>query len=336
MMCRVPTEASSAGAGGPRQRRSAVLQDPELAAMQVLMPRIDIAQVAQARAMEEAMVSDRRSEADAQAVETAELSCPRPDGTVLALRSYRPRFRVQGRLPVVLFVHGGSFVTGGLHSEDARCARYAAGAGCVVVALDYRLAPEHPFPAAVEDCVRAASWLRAHARDLGADGARFAVGGLSAGGALAAEVARRAAERDEGPPLVLQMLLFPVLDASVTTRSARLLTGTPVLTSQALHDMWRLYLGPGWRPGAAAYPRGSSPAHETDLSGAPATFICTAGQDPLRDEAVAYARRLIAADVPVDLRCYARGFHSFDSYATTRMGQVALRDQLDALRAAFA
>jgi acetyl esterase len=303
--------------------------------MQVLMPWIDIADVDEARTIERALAAEMRSNGGAGDVDTAELSCLRPDGSELRLRSYRPRATRRSELPMLLFIHGGSFVTGGLHTEDTRCERYAAGAECVVFAVDYRLAPEHRFPAGLDDCVLALGWLRDHGQDLGVDGSRVAVGGLSAGAALAAGTALRCQESDH-PPLVLQMLLFPVLDASVSTRSAKQFTDTPVVTSQTIRDMWRLYLGPEWRPGAPDYPRHSSPSHERDLSNSAPTYICTAGNDPLRDEALAYAHRLLEADVSVDLHHYARGFHSFDSFDTTRIGHAALRDQLDALRSAFA
>jgi acetyl esterase/lipase len=204
----------------------------------------------------------------------------------------------------------------------------------VVFAVDYRLAPENPFPAGLDDCLTALTYLRDRSAELGIDNGRVAIGGLSAGGALASGTAIRSSG-DGRPALVLQMLLFPVLDAGLTTHTARNYSDTPVLTNDTLRDMWRLYLGPGWRPGQPSYPIHSSPAHEPDPSLSPPTYLCTAGYDPLRDEAIEHARRLMRAEVQVDLRQYARGFHSFDSFHSTRLGQAAIRDQVEALRAAF-
>jgi acetyl esterase len=311
-----------------------MMLDPELAAMQVLMPRIDIAEVAQARATEAALVANMRLSDHRPDVETTDAVVPRSDGTHLAVRAYRPRTRRRGPLPMLLFIHGGSFVTGDLNTEDTRCEIYAAEAECIVFAVDYRLAPENPFPAGLDDCLTALVHLRDQSDGLGIDNGRVAIGGLSAGGALASGTAIRSSG-DGRPALVLQMLLFPVLDAGLTTHTARHYSDTPVLTHQTLRDMWRLYLGPRWSPGQASYPIHSSPAHEPDVSLSPPTYLCTAGYDPLRDEALEHAQRLMRAEVPVDLRQYARGFHSFDSFHATRLGKAAIRGQVEALRAAF-
>ena len=302
--------------------------------MQVLMPRINIAEVAQARATEAALAANMRLSDRRHDVETTDSAVPRPDGTDLAVRGYRPSMRRRGLLPMLMFIHGGSFITGGLDTEDTRCEIYAAEAECIVFAVDYRLAPENPFPAGLDDCLTALAYLRDQSDELGIDNGRVAIGGLSAGGALASGTAIRSSG-DGRPALALQMLLFPVLDASLTTHTARHYSETPVLTNSTLRDMWRLYLGPQWSPGRASYPIHSSPAHEPDLSLSPPTYLCTAGCDPLRDEALEHAQRLMRAEVQVDLRQYARGFHSFDSFHSTRLGQAAIRDQVEALRAAF-
>ncbi len=332
-MSTAPTDANTPGEARSFRQAPRKL-DPELAAMQVLMPRIDIAQVEQTRAIEEALAADIRPADGRQDVATTDSAVPRLDGTLLKVRVYRPRARRRGPLPMLLFIHGGSFMSGGLHTEDTRCETYAAEAKCIVAALEYRLAPEHPFPAALEDCCTALSYFRDQSDTFGIDDLRVAVGGLSAGGALASGTAI-CLSTDSHPALALQMLLFPVLDASLTTCTAQNYSDTPVLTSSTLRDMWRMYLGPRWSAGQASYPIHSSPAHEPNLSLSPSTYICTAGYDPLRDEAVEQAQRLMRAGVPVDLRQYARGFHSFDSYHATQLGQAAVRDQIDALRAAF-
>jgi acetyl esterase len=326
----VPDERADA-----RPRR---LYDPELAAMQVMIPAMDIADVAGARQIEQDLTREMhaaRTSLGSGLVDVDDLSCSRPDGSALALRRYvpaRPRQRRVSR-PALLFIHGGSFVTGGLHSEDERCAAYAAAVECAVFAVDYRLAPEHPFPAALEDCWRALTWIAERSAELSLDPRQLSVGGLSAGGALAAGLAQRVRDCG-GPPLVLQLLLFPALDATADSVSNRLFTDTPVLVSRTVEVMWRMYLGPEWRRGAAP-PRYASPAHASDLHGLPTAYISAAEFDPLRDEAVSYAQRLLDRGVSVDLRLYARAFHSFDSFTAARLASQARQDQIDALKAAF-
>jgi acetyl esterase/lipase len=231
---------------------------------------------------------------------------------------------------VLLFIHGGSFVTGGLHSEDNRCIHYAREAQVAVIAVDYRLAPEHPFPAAIEDCQDALDWIVRHAAALGCDPSRVALGGLSAGGCLAAAMALWAAQ-DRSISPVFAMLLFPVLDARLATASVNEFTDTPVLIADTVHRLWPLYLG-----GAEPLSPLASPAQAPDVSGFPPTLMITAQFDPLRDEGLAFASRLASAGVPVDLHHFGRGFHSFDSFDATRLGLECLDIQVRALQRALA
>lgn len=317
--------------------RQAFRLDPELAAMAVMMPRFDITDIPGARATERALVREMRRAPRAggrAAVQVDELSCPRADGTPLGLRRYAPEAR-RGRdqlSPCLLFIHGGSFVTGGLHSEDDRCEMYASRSECVVIAVDYRLAPEHRFPAALDDCWLALEWVAGGAADLGIDTQRLAVGGLSAGGALAASVAAMALDRN-GPELRLQMLLFPALDVAAQRTANARFAEAPVLDAATASAMWPLYLGSG--AAGNKLPRYASPADRPRLRGLPPAYICVAEVDPLRDEAMRYGQRLLADEVPLDLRLWSRTFHSFDSFAATKIGQLALTDQVEALAAAF-
>lgn len=297
------------------------------------MPDIDIDDAVAARQVESRLTAEMRTQAPTGGVDVRDVSCPRPDTTVLSLRLYRPTGAVL-ELPALVFIHGGSFVTGDLDTEDSRCRAYAHDAGCAVIAVEYRLAPEHPYPAGVDDCFVAVKWVVAHAAELGVHPGRVAVGGLSAGAALAAATALRARDRG-GPVLALQLLLFPVLDARADSRSMRVFDDTPVLTSATIYKMWRAYLGPGWAPGANVIDCYASPAHAADLTGLPATYLCTAEFDPLRDEGLAYAQRLLDSDVTVELHQYPRTFHAFDSFAATRVAQAALADQVRALRTAL-
>lgn len=330
--------------------------DPELAALATLIPLIDLHDVEQARRIERTVVEEVRRGSHPGPVE--QHSAPRPDGTGVALALRRPRPSSprdpgavpRSPLPVLVFLHGGSFVTGGLHTEEERCGYYADAVGCAVLSVDYRLAPEHPYPAGLDDCGWVLDWLVDNAVGLGLDPGRVAVGGLSAGGALAAGAAlrwrdaRRTATGEETPALhlVLQLLLHPVLDGTLDTASVRAFEDTPIITGQHLRDCWAMYLGVGLgdeealrtavRAPSARY---ASPGRVDDLAGLPPVFLSTAEFDPLRDEALSFAVGLLAAGIPVELHHYARAFHSFDSFSATRMGRTALAAHVDALRAAF-
>jgi len=305
--------------------------DPELAALRVLIPHIDFADVDRARALEQEVSAEMRSGAPRTDVAVEDTCCLRADGSEIGLRLYRPLQSSRMRMPGLVFLHGGSFITGGLETEEARCEDYAADAECVAVAVDYRLAPEHPFPAGFEDCYTALEWVAEHAEVLGIDANHLAVGGLSAGGALAAGLAARARDIG-GPRIVLQMLLFPVLDSQMATNSVQAFTDTPILNSELVASMWSLYLGGQDSLATDVY---ASPAALDQLAGLPPAFISTAEFDPLRDEALMFAQRLLHADVSVELHHYARAYHSFDSLRAARLAGTARRAQIDALRVAF-
>ena len=213
----------------------------------------------------------------------------------LASRLYRPA-GAAGPLPALLFLHGGGFVIGDLDSHDAPCRQLAASSGCAVLAVAYRLAPEHPFPAAWEDAVAAWAWLVAHAEGLGLDPARLAVGGDSAGGNLAAGIALAARDLSLPPP-ALQLLIYPGTELRRATRSHRLFGDGYLLTGTTI-DWFLAQYAPD-----ADDPR-ASPLRADDLSGLAPAHVVLAGFDPLRDEGRAYARRLEQAGTPVtvDLR----------------------------------
>jgi acetyl esterase/lipase len=185
--------------------------------------------------------------------------------------------------------------------------RYALEAGCAVVSVDYRLAPEHPYPAGLEDCFLALGAVAEQAGELDLDGERLAVGGGSTGAGLAAAVALLARDRG-GPALALQLLILPVLDDALDTPSVRAGTDAPMLDSAGLAAMWRLYLGPD-AAGAEPY---AAPARATDLTRLPAAYVMVAGMDPARDGGVGYARRLMEAGVEVELHVVPGVPHAFD------------------------
>lgn len=239
---------------------------------------------------------------------------PGPGGS-LPVRVYRPGDRED--LPVVVYLHGGGWAICDLETHDPTCRRLADAAGCVVMSVDYRLAPEHPFPAAVDDAYAALQWVAHHASELPGDGSRLGVAGDSAGGNLAAAACLRA--RDRGDPAVAaQLLVYPVIDRDFETPSYRDNAEGYFLTRSEMQWYWRHYLP---EESSADDPY-ACPIRAGDLSGLPPAVVITAEHDPLRDEGAAYARRLEEAGVPVTYRCYEGMFHGF----------FAFPDALDAAR----
>ena len=226
-------------------------------------------------------------------------------GTI-PLRLYKPLPATPGALPVLVYFHGGGWTIGDLDTHDTLCRELANGAGCAVLAVDYRMGPEHRFPAAVDDCIAATRWAHAHAATLGLDATRIAVGGDSAGGNLAAAVA--IAARDAGDlPLAYQLLIYPATDMRATAPShtsngqGYLLTADTIryfhdhyITDRA-HDL-------DWR---------ASPLLHPDLTKLPPALVLTAGFDPLRDEGAAYAKALTDAGNQASYLCFERQIHGF-------------------------
>jgi acetyl esterase len=236
-----------------------------------------------------------------------DVSISGPAGAIGA-RVYDPAEAGAPPRPVVAYFHGGGWVQGDLETHHGLCARIAQRSGALVVALDYRLAPEHKFPAAVEDCVAAYRWLRSHAGDLGGDPARVGLAGDSAGGNLSAVVSQLAARAGEPVP-VCQALIYPAVDFALDTPSHRELEDGHVIPRDRI--LW--YMEQYLRDEADRADLRASPLRATDLAGQPPTLVITAGFDPLRDEGQAYAERLRAAGVDVVHREYSGQIHAFVS-----------------------
>ena len=282
----------------------------------------------QAKAVLEALASSGRpayhqldpKDARRLFLETRPLSTPTPPevgsvrdataegpGGQIALRVYRPAgLPASTPLPAYVYFHGGGWVIGDLETHDVLCRQLTAEAGITVVAVDYRLAPEHKFPASADDAWTATKWVAAHAGELGVDAAKLAVGGDSAGGNLAAVVALQA--RDAGAPKIsLQVLLYPVTDVGAETQSYRDLADGYLLTRDGMRWFIAHYLG---KPQDAEDWR-ASPSRAKSLAGVAPALVITAGYDPLRDEGDAYAQKLRAAGVNVDSVSFGGMIHGF-------------------------
>ncbi|OBA61279.1 alpha/beta hydrolase [Mycobacterium sp. 1100029.7] len=207
--------------------------------------------------------------------------------------------------PVVVYCHAGGFALGNLDTDHRQCAELARRGRCTVVSVDYRLAPEHPYPAALDDAIAALTWVAGHAAHLDVDVTRLAVAGSSAGATLAASLAQRAAAGTL-PPVLFQLLHQPVLDDRPTASKTEF-RASPAFDSEAAQLMWGYYLGD-----RAAAPD-TVPARRAELGGVPTTLITCAEIDPFRDEAIEYALRLLRAGVSTELHVFPRSCHGFDS-----------------------
>jgi acetyl esterase/lipase len=252
----------------------------------------------------------------------------------IPIRVYWPPNDSGATLPVVLFIHGGGWSIGDLDTYDGDARNHAVGAGAVVVSVDYRLAPEHPYPAAVEDAWAATQWVAAHAGELGADPDRLAVAGDSAGGNLAAVVSQLA--RDAGGPAIrFQLLWYPSTTFDTSLPSFTENANAPILDFDGCRGCTRWYIGD---LDLSDMPTTLAPARAKDLSGLPPAYIAVAGHDPLRDDGARYAELLAAAGVPVELHNAETLVHGYIGYegvvpvATEAVGRglSALREALQA------
>ncbi|MFD7996724.1 alpha/beta hydrolase [Streptomyces mexicanus] len=284
-----------------------MLLDPELAEVAASLPRTGLTDpiavretaLAAARAAVAAFPAD-----DAVPITDLETSGP-------CVRLYRP-VDAPPPCPSCWDFHGGAFVMGSVDSEHRRALDLARRAGFVVISVEHRLAPEHPFPAGLEDCYEALCRTVKNATELGVDPDRLAVVGGSAGGGLAAAVTLLSRDRG-GPSIAFQLLVCPALDDRMRIRSAAAFTDVPAFDSAAVAQMWPHCIPA--RAETATESAYAAPARAEDLSGLPAAYIVTAEHDPLRDECNQYALRPLDAGVPVELHHVPGTFHVFDHVA---------------------
>ncbi|MGP4084934.1 alpha/beta hydrolase [Streptomyces sp. KR55] len=304
--------------------------DPEITPRLSMLPSGPFTDVRALRALgEEAVRSGLPSYEPGIEIRTRDVTVPGPYGSPdVRVRVYAPAER-EGLLPGLLYIHGGGFVMGRIEQFDAAATRIAAEVGAVVVSVEYRLAPENPFPAGLEDCYAALAWTAKSASELGIDPDRIGIAGESAGGGLAAAVALLARDR-RGPALCFQYLGVAELDDRQETPSMRDYDDIPLWNSQAAQVSWDCYLGEGRRRTARVSPY-AAPARAEDLSGLPPAFITACQYDPLRDEDIDYAQRLAHADVPTELVLYPGVLHG-GLIPESAVGQRVLADMIAALR----
>ena len=235
-----------------------------------------------------------------------ELSIPAPHGAIPA-RLYTPKKlrKTDGLAPCLVFFHGGGWVIGNLETHDVACRQLAQEGELIVISVDYRLAPEHKFPAAIDDAIAATKWVAANAIELGIDTARLMVGGDSAGGNLAAVVSLAA--RDSGPEIAGQVLIYPATDFAMKHPSH----SEPETSILLTHSVIRWFRDHYLNGAADIHDWRASPARALTLAGLPPAYVLTAGADPLRDEGDEYARRLKEAGVSITYKHFPGQFHGF-------------------------
>jgi acetyl esterase/lipase len=281
--------------------------DPELAEIAALAFNPAPTDPVEARDRATEMMASLSLDVDVSDLDVEDRVIPGPPGDPdVTVRVYSPKARPAAAVPAILYIHGGGFFLGSIDSEHGGAARLAQELGIVVVSVEYRLAPEDPFPAGLEDCYAALAWLHDQADALGVDRERVAINGGSAGGGLAAGLALLARDRG-GPAICFQYLGIPELDDRLDTPSMQQFHDTPMWSRPAAVKSWEWYLGDAY--GTDDVSPYAAPARATDVAGLPPAYISTMEYDPLRDEGILYALKLMAAGVQVELHSFPGTFH---------------------------
>ena len=303
---------------------------PELLPLLLLMPREDFRQedITKLRAGMEAVFG--KSEVP-ESVEVSERMVPGTENAPdVRVRVYLPRERGGVPGPGILYIHGGGYILGSPEMTDASCVEMAMELGASVVSVDYRLAPEHPYPAPLEDCYAALRWLSENAAELCADNKRIAVVGGSAGGGLTAALTLLARDR-KGPAIAFQAPLYPMIDDRNITRSSHEFTDPRVWSREKNLCAWEMYLGSLYGGDVPAY---AAPARAEDVSGLPPTYTSVGELDLFRDETIDYVSRLLQAGVPTELHVYPGCYHGFDMFPC-EAGRRAKNELIGALKRAL-
>ncbi len=311
------------------------LVDKELLTLIDLLPKIDFSVEtlpASRKQLNEMFHQAGNSPDNNPEVKRQEIFVPGPEGAPeVRVLTYTPTSQSSAPRPAYFYIHGGGYVLGSPEQTEQKSLTYASQLDCVVVAVDYRLAPETAFPGNVEDCYSALKWLYDNATELGVDPTRIAIGGESAGGGLTATLALLTRDRGE-VPVIHQQLVYPMLDDRPPTEPHPY-AGEFGWTAEQNHFGWKCLLG--CEPGSEGVSNYAAAARADKLEGLPPAFISVGSLDLLMEEDVEYARRLLRAGVPCELHIYPGAFHGSDMLAGARISQMHLRDQIEALRMAF-
>ncbi|OMF15557.1 lipase [Paenibacillus amylolyticus] len=266
-------------------------------------------------------------------VNTTSRKIPR-DGGEMLVKIYEPAGRTNDLLPAMLWIHGGGYVLGHPDMDDKLCELFVQTAECIVVSVDYRLAPEHPYPAAIEDCYAGLVWMTEESAILGIDVNRVAIAGASGGGGLTAALALMARDKG-GPSIIFQMPLYPMLDNRNITPSSHEITEEGSIWNRTDNvAAWNMYLGEeNDVSGSSSY---AVPSRAESLAGLPPAYTCVGQLDLFRDETMEYVARLAQAGVDVEFHLYPGCFHLFESLAPeTEVSQRAVQGYMDAMARAL-
>ncbi|KQO10677.1 alpha/beta hydrolase [Paenibacillus sp. Leaf72] len=268
-------------------------------------------------------------------VRTTSRMIPSAEGEV-RVKIYEPSERTEtdAKLPAMLWIHGGGYVLGNPDMDDALCERFVQAANCVVVSVDYRLAPEHPYPTAINDCYTSLTWMTGEAESLGIDLNRIAIAGASGGGGLTAALALMARDKG-GPALIFQMPLYPMIDDRNVTASSYEITADNAIWNRTNNlEAWNMYLGKHTEDSELSpY---AVPSRAESLAGLPPTYTCIGQLDLFRDETIEYVIRLAQAGVDVEFHMYPGTFHSFEMMVPqAEVSQRASQSYIDAMARAL-
>jgi len=252
------------------------------------------------------------------------------DGHEVPIRIYTPK-QLKRKSAGLIHLHGGGFVIGSLDPEQATCASLCKELGIVVISVGYRLAPEHPYPSGLNDCYATLIWVSDSADNLLIDRNRLGIYGLSAGGGLCAALALLSRDRS-GPPICFQYLGIPELDDRLNTLSMQQFSDTPIWNQELAEISWRYYLGDAYTPGDDDVPIYASPSRAKDLRGLPRTYISTMEFDPLRDEGILYALKLMQEGVQTELHSFPGTFHGSHFFAEAKINQRAHEETIRVLK----
>jgi acetyl esterase/lipase len=311
--------------------------DPELKAVMERMPTdrtLDLTKISAARARMKKLVLEMLATfPQVEGVSQEDRFAPGTQGgPPVRVRIYRADDQ-SSKLPALYWIHGGGYVMGDIDMDDRLMKQMVKRIGCVAASVDYRLAPEHPFPTPVEDCYPGLKWLFAHADELGVEPARIAIGGPSGGGGLTAGLGLLARDRKE-VQVAYQLLIYPMIDDRNATAAAHAITDPRVWNRESNRLGWKAYLGRDG--GGADVSPYAAATRATDLSNLPPTYISVGTLDLFVDENIDYAQRLIQAGVPTELHVYPGAFHGFDMFApSARVSKQFKADRDNALKRAL-